>query len=143
MDNLLNLENIDDEKKEITYEDIDNSNEFNELQKEELRKGLRKGLDIRYYMDPKYKRKQMREIRKGLESGVDVSKYAYYKFSHKQMKEIREGLEEGINVDVFCSVKIDYRSMNIARFLASRGVDISDIDFTLPYKKVKELLYFE
>lgn len=71
-----------------TYNGFDES-DFDKEQLEEIKKGLRSGLDISWYADPKFDDFQMCEIRDGLEKGLDVSQYADPKFDWKQMKSIR------------------------------------------------------
>lgn len=86
----------------MVNKDIMETQKFNASQKEQIRYGLKAGVDISQYADPKFNSRQMAEIRLGLEAGVDVSQYTDPKFDHWQMKkirrelwEIREGILEG------------------------------------------------
>jgi len=133
---LINDDNI---KVPSTFDEVDKLEEFDKYQKEEIKKGLSKKVDIRYYFDKRFNKKQMKEIRRGLENNVDVSKYAHYNFNHKQMKEIRLGLEEGIDVNIYCSSNISYRNMNFVRYLISIGEDVSGVDLSLPYAMLRKI----
>ena len=68
--------------------------ELDEWQMEEIRLGLKNGLDVSIYADPKFDVWQMREIRQGLQDGLDVSIYADPKFDDGQMAYIREEMVE-------------------------------------------------
>ena len=59
---------------------------FNRDQKEEIRLGLVKGLDVSTYAKKEYNWKQMRAIRQGLESNLDISWYAKPDFAWRQME---------------------------------------------------------
>ena len=49
---------------------------YNKYQLHEIIDGIKKGLDVSKYTDPKFNWEQMEEIRLGLKSGIDVTKYA-------------------------------------------------------------------
>lgn len=51
------------------------NSKFNFMQMDEIRLGLKCGLDVSIYADPKFNWEQMDEIRLGLIDGLDVSKY--------------------------------------------------------------------
>ena len=57
-----------------------NYNEFDEYQKEQIEEGLRKGLDVSVYANPKFDSDQMHILMQGLEQGIDVIPYANPKF---------------------------------------------------------------
>ena len=67
-------------------------NQFDEYQKQEIRKGLKDNLDVSIYAIPDFNSSQMEEIREGLEANVDVSIYAKKDLPNKKMEEIREEL---------------------------------------------------
>lgn len=50
-----------------TLNDYRETNLFDDLQMFEIRWGLKRGLDVSVYADPKFHRCQMEEIREGLE----------------------------------------------------------------------------
>ena len=98
---------------------------FNEYQIRELKLGLKKGLDISLYENPKYDYIQMREIRKGLESGIDASKYSDPIYDYYQMKQIREGLEKGLDVSLYLDPKYHYTQMSVIKDGLEEGLDVS------------------
>ena len=53
---------------------------FNNLQKIQIKLGLKKGLDVSIYAKPKYFWLKMAIIREGLEKRLDVSVYAKPEF---------------------------------------------------------------
>ena len=66
---------------------------------------------------------QMEEIRKGLKSGVDISLYASPDIPYEKMRQLRKGLEEGINLSTntpLCSLNKDY--VETLKFLHDLGV---------------------
>lgn len=69
------------------------SSDFDEYQINQIRKGLKQGLDVSVYADPRYSKWQMDQIRRGLEEGLDVSTYANPKYDSEKMEKIRKGLE--------------------------------------------------
>ncbi len=66
---------------------------FNYEQMQEIRQGLKQGVDVSIYANPKFDDDQMRQIRKGLEKELDVSIYANPEFNWEQMEQIRLDLE--------------------------------------------------
>ena len=74
-------ERLEKEQETAAERQVIEMDKFSELQQDQIRLGLEKGLDVSFYADPKYDYDQMSEIRRGLENGVDVSIYADPKFS--------------------------------------------------------------
>lgn len=71
---------------------------FDIFQMEQIKWGLKAGVDVDKYADPKFDNFQMVQIKWGLEEGIDVDKYADPRFNWKQMQEIRLSLNPtGIN----------------------------------------------
>ena len=60
-------------------------NQFNFLQKKEIKQGLRDNLNVSIYAKTEYKWEQMSQIRLGLKDNLDVSFYANSKFEDSQM----------------------------------------------------------
>ena len=87
MNKIYNNLSIDNLLETELYKD------FNLSQKDEIRKGLEKGLDVSVYTDSEYSDAKMKQIRLGLEKNLDVSIYAKSEFDWSQMKEIRKKLE--------------------------------------------------
>ena len=92
MNKIYNNLNIDNLMKTEEFKD------FNREQKEEIRNGLLKGLDVSIYAKKEFDEYQMREIRLGLLNKVDVLIYANQEFDEEQMKAIREKLENEQNI---------------------------------------------
>ena len=63
-------------------------NQFNELQKGEILKGLKDNLDVSVYAKTEFSDDQMYHIRTGLKKNLDVSIYAKLDFNEDQMKFI-------------------------------------------------------
>lgn len=74
--------------------DIIKNSKFNYWQMNQIRLGLRDGLDVSQYADLKFNSLQMNQIRLGLRDGLDISQYATPKFHHSKMRKIRLGLRE-------------------------------------------------
>ena len=60
-----------------------------------------------------FNKHQLREIQKGLKQGLDVSCYLNPKFDAYQMLIIRYGLELGLDVSCYAKPEIDYDTMDI------------------------------
>lgn len=98
---------------------------FDYAQMEEIREGLEDGFDVSWYADPKFDSDQMNAIRIGLICGVDVSAYADPKFKDSQMHQIRRGLEYDVDVSWYADPKFTtYQMFEIREGLES-GVDVS------------------
>ena len=82
-------------------------NQFNEEQKKEIIKGLKKGLDISWYAKKEFTDEQMNKIRTGLEDNIDVSIYAKPEYTWEQMNIILEGLKANVNISLFADPDID------------------------------------
>lgn len=70
---------------------------FNKDQLDELKEGLKKGLNVGKYADKRFNDCQMCQIKEGLEAGVNVDHYTNPDFDIFQMYEIKEGLKSGID----------------------------------------------
>lgn len=66
---------------------------FTKKQREEIKVGLEKGLNVSLYAKKYFSFNQMKEIRLGLEKNLDVSIYAIPEYNSEQMKEKRLELE--------------------------------------------------
>lgn len=88
---------------------------FDDLQLEQIKEGLSRGLDVTIFANPKYDEGQMREILLGLSDGFDVSVYADSKFNSLQMHEIRLGLQSDIDVSRYAKSSMDASQMNKMR----------------------------
>ena len=84
---------------------------FDDLQLEQIKEGLSRGLDVTIFADPKYDAGQMREIALGLEEGLDISVYADTKYNYGQMRHIRMGLKSGLDVSIYADPKFSAPQM--------------------------------
>ena len=82
-------------------------NQFDEEQKEEIIKGLKKGLDISWYAKKDFNHEQMYKIREGLSKKLDVSIYAKPEYSWEQMNIILQALEANVNISLLADPDID------------------------------------
>ena len=106
-------------KKEIEqemkkYEEV----KYTESQMEEIREGLKSGINVSIYADPKFNDEQMGVIRYALENGlndVEIKKYIDPKFDKSQMYELFLGLEADINVSTYADPKLSWKEMDIIR----------------------------
>lgn len=128
-----------------------NYNQFDEYQKEQIEEGLRKGLDVSVYADPKFDSDQMYILMQGLEQGIDVipyanpefsfeqmciihnglidkqdvSLYADLKYNEQQMRQIQKGIEKGLDVSIYADPKYNEYQMNVIRKGLAAGIDVS------------------
>jgi hypothetical protein len=68
------------------------TDEPDELQSQEILKGLMSGVDVSIYADTAYDYRQMEQIRLGLEAGVDVTPLLNIHMSADDMEKVRLGL---------------------------------------------------
>lgn len=73
------------EKRENLYNEITTKYMFDENQRNEIKLGIEKDLNVLWYSRPEFNHLQMREIREGLELGLNVSIYAKNYFDYKSM----------------------------------------------------------
>ena len=104
---------------------IEESGKFNYSQKEQIRFGLEKGLDISIYAKPEFKGSQMEQIRFGLEKGLNVSIYAKPEFDYEQMRQIRLGLEQGLDVNVYAKAEFNNIQMQKIRLSLEKNSDVN------------------
>ena len=90
-------------------------NQFDEYQKQEVKKGLKANLDVSFYANSDFNFLQMREIRLGLEKNLNVSIYAKSDFDFSQMKEIRLGLEDNLDVSIYAKKDLPNKKMEEIR----------------------------
>lgn len=99
--------------------------EFNDLQLDEIQRGLESGVDISVYANPEYDPNQMWEIYRGLMTGLDVSSYTNPQYDHYQMEAIREGLEKGLDVSIYANPQYGFEEMEVIREGLEQGLDVS------------------
>ena len=118
---------------------IEESGKFNYSQKEQIRFGLEKGLDISIYAKPEFKGSQMEQIRFGLEHGLDVSIYAKPEFDYNQMRQIRLGLEKGLDVNVYAKAKFNNIQMQEIRLSLEKGLDVNYIKPEFDWRQTRQI----
>lgn len=74
------------EQKENQYNEIIEKYLFDKWQKEQIKLGIEKDLEVKWYAKPEFNHYQMREIREGLENNLDVSIYSKNYLDWEQMK---------------------------------------------------------
>ena len=94
-------------------------------QKQEIDEGIKAGLDVSVYANPRFIAIQMREIRLGLMHQVPVECYASPEYDWFQMEEIRKGLERNIDVRKYASPEIPFDRMRQIRKGLECGIDLS------------------
>lgn len=104
---------------------------FSPDQIEEIKLGIKAGVDVSVYADRRYLAIQMQQIRYGLEAGLDVRYYANPEYDWFQMKEIRKGLLTGLPIEKYASLSISYDRMKQIRLGLCDDVDMS------PFKHLK------
>ena len=104
---------------------IEESGKFNYSQKEQIRFGLEKGLDISIYAKPEFKGSQMEQIRFGLEKGLNAHIYAKPEFNYEQMRQIRLGLERGLDVSIYAKTEFDWSQMQEIRLRLEKSSDVN------------------
>ena len=82
------------EQKENQYNEIIEKYPFDEQQRNEIKFGIEKGLDVSWYARPEFNCSQMYVIFEGLNEGLDVSSYANPEYSLGKMQRIRFKLED-------------------------------------------------
>ncbi len=85
---------------------------FNELQLDQISKGVEDGLDVSIFAKPEFDKAQMDQIRKGLENNLDVSIYAKPEFGWQQMLQIVDGLAENVDVSIYAKTEFDNYQMS-------------------------------
>ena len=85
-----------------------NANTYDANQFNEIRKGIRHGIDVKQYANIYMNAEQMKELRLGLEHGIDVSNYNNYLINATQMKEIRLGHDHGVGLKLDELKHLDY-----------------------------------
>lgn len=97
---------------------------FQVAQIEQIIEGLKSGVDVDQYLDPKWYWYEMQEIRRALEEHVDIVKYLD-KFDWMQLGEIRKGLVAKVDVSIYADTKYVAEQMRQIR----KGL-ISQVDVT-------------
>lgn len=77
-----------------------------------IQKGLKEGLDISWYEDPRFIPECMLLIMEGLREGLQVSLYAKQSFSVSQMEIILKGLKRGLDVTIYANPDFSIKQMN-------------------------------
>ena len=138
--NNLTIENLikTDSFKKLTVKEkealLQNSqwfNQFQELQQQEILKGLKANLDISIYAKEEFDWKQMWQIRLGLTYKVDISVYLNGTFDWQQMFQINDGLIENIDVSKYANPKNNWQKMlEIKKSILNEKSRKNDIIYT-------------
>ncbi|MFI3211340.1 MAG: hypothetical protein R3Y64_09885, partial [Peptostreptococcaceae bacterium] len=101
-------------KKDMSYYEPQG---FLEEELDEIRDGLKKGIDVSVYAKKEYNALKMFAIKEGLILGLDVSKYLDDRLSYVQMLQVKYGLESGIDVTYYNKPEINVFVMREIRRL--------------------------
>jgi uncharacterized protein (DUF342 family) len=106
------------------YTEFSENSDFDYLQSEEIKCGIKKGLTVACYAKPQYSSYTMRQIRKGLEEGIDLTPYAEYEVAI--LHQIRKAALAG--VDVIPYVKEGYQrdQLDAIRLALTHKLPIND-----------------
>ena len=98
---------------------------FNAEQMKELRMALKQGIDIRKYNNPVISAEHMRELRLGAENGVELSlsKLDQTQYNADQIHELRIGFEKGLNVNHYLNPSYTAKQMKEIRLGEQSGLD--------------------
>lgn len=99
--------------------------QFSAEQMKELRMALKQGVDIRKYNNPVISAEHMRELRLGAENGVELSlsKLDQTQYNADQIHELRIGFEKGLNVNHYLNPSYTARQMKEIRLGEQIGLD--------------------
>jgi len=94
---------------QLSIEHLLNTNwedQFDLIQQKQLEDGLKQGLQVELYADPRYTGKQMQEIRRAMLNGTDVSSILNARISARKMKILADAMKCGIDILPILSPKI-------------------------------------
>lgn len=100
---------------------------YDGAQLSQIEKGLEQGVEVSYYISPKFSANQMEQIRLGLEEKLDISKYADSKFDYSQMEQIRKGIAIGLDVDVYADSAFHAEQMDFIRRQLMKKISPTDM----------------
>ena len=81
-------------EQENLYNNLTFKYNFNEGQKDLIKKGIISGVDVTIYSRPEYNENQMQQILLGLKDNLDVSCYLNPNMNWEEMKKYREYMLE-------------------------------------------------
>ena len=113
------------EKKEELLKNSQWFNQFQELQQQEILKGLKANLDISIYAKEEFDWQQMWQIKLGLEKKIDVSIYAKLEYNGNKMEQIRLGLEDNLDVSIYIKPELNEYQMREIRLGLKNNLDVS------------------
>ncbi len=113
---------------------------YNEKQMEQIRLGLRIGLDVTPYLNPKFNYLQMFQIRLGITFDLPVSTYANPEINHNKMEIIRKILSENLSTRYILNYNYSTEHMRYIYWGLSKGIDIFEyFDPDLSISEVKKI----
>lgn len=147
---LKRIENLFQTREFNQFENIKNTGIFNIHQLHEIEKGIKNGIDIRYYAADHFNEGQMYQIRKLLEyqkeynlENIDISLITNNHLSYGQMGEVRRSFEAGLETEqitVIANPNIPRMNMSQLREMFLDGASIEDVtNFTLPHFSFQHL----
>lgn len=147
---LKRIENLFQTREFNQFENIKNTGIYNVHQLHEIEKGIKNGIDIRYYAADHFNEGQMYQIRKLLEykkiynlENIDISLITNNHLSYGQMGEVRRSYEAGLETEqilVIANPDIPRMNMSQLREMFLDGASIEDVNnFTLPHFSFQHL----
>lgn len=147
---LKRIENLFQTREFNQFENIKNTGIYNVHQLHEIEKGIKNGIDIRYYAADHFNEGQMYQIRKLLEykkeynlENIDISLVSNNHLSYGQMGEVRRSFGAGLEkeqITVIANPDIPRINMSQLREMFLDGASIEDVNnFTLPHFSFQHL----
>lgn len=135
---LKRIENLFQTREFNQFENIKNTGIYNVHQLYEIEKGIKNGIDIRYYAADHFNEGQMYQIRKLLEyqkeysiENIDISLITNNHLSYGQMGEVRRSYEAGLETEqvvVIADPEIPRMNMSQLREMFLDGASIEDVN---------------
>ena len=114
--------------------------QFDLMQQKQIEEGLRQGLQVELYADPRYTGKQMQEIRRAMLNGTDVSSILNVRISARKMKILADAMKCGVDILPVLSPKITCQMTK--QYIASMKL-MKNLDTFNKYSTKQLIITFE
>lgn len=101
------------------------SPEFNWLQMEQIRTGIKDKVDVSVYADPTYSYETMKQIRLSLYSSIDLFPYVERGFADDELEQIRLALEDKLPIDTWLTDDMYVQQIYEIRIGLYEGLNVS------------------
>lgn len=130
-----NKKNLDNTGKR-RLEDI-----FNQDQIKVIKDGIKKGLNVKLYANPKLSASQMDSLEYALEVGVNPHSYAHPSFSTKQMDWLTTRLKRKARIAEITNPKFNVAQMAQLSYAMDMGLDIQELlNPEIPAREMEEMI---